>query len=109
MTNDNGHKNSKENMTNRKDVEKLAREYAEKAIPFECDDSEGMYIEEMYPFQVREATNIAWLAGYLAAEERAKVLVEALEWYNRWYHNDGRMTEVNQKFDSALKQYRGEE
>ena len=65
-------------MTDEK-IEKLANEYAALSVPFECDDSEGMYVEEVYPAQIRSVAELGFIAGYRARDAEIVKLREALE------------------------------
>jgi len=86
-------------------TEKAAREYAEKSVPFECEDSEGMYVEEVYPAQIRSVAEIAFEAGALWERERAKVLVEALRGINAEVDDDGMGGWLTDLVSNAIAEY----
>jgi hypothetical protein len=86
--------------------DEAAHEYAVSSVPFECEDSEGMYVEEVYPAQIREVSELGFRAGWdqsIKHDERVLKLVEALEAIANNYHAGKFQADAR----LALKEWKG--
>lgn len=90
-----------------------AEEYAKKSVPFECEDSEGLYVEEVYPSQIRSVAEIGFKAGIqwaITHDPAVRGLVEALREASRdredMHYNGGVVkTNVAILAEKALEAY----